>query len=101
MEKTNRTPTATADAIPDPKVPKNGKASRLAGKTIYANPKLNGANPRKAETHGFRVHEIVRKAGEKGIKYEDLAAAVAADETIKGFSNHLAWDLERYFILVK
>ena len=93
--------TQTEASIPDPKLPKQGKASRLSGKTIYANPKLNGANPRKPNTHGFRVHEIVRKAGAKGIKYEDLMAQVLADKEIKGFSNHLAWDLERHFILTK
>ena len=87
--------------IPDPKLPSKGKVSRLAGRTIYANPKLNGVNPRQEGTHGFRVHEIVRKAGAAGIRYEDLAKAVKADETIKGFSNHLAWDIERFFILVK
>lgn len=87
--------------IPDPKLPKRGKASRLSGKVLYANPKLNGLNPRVEGTHGYRVHAIIAAAGSDGIRYEDLKARVTADKSIKGFGNHLAWDLERNFILVK
>lgn len=91
----------TEQRIPDPKLPKRGKASRLSGKTLIANPKLNGQNPRQEGTHGFRVHEMIRAAGSTGIRYEDLKAKVQADKSIKGLGNHLAWDLERFFILIK
>lgn len=88
-------------SVPEPKLPAQGKVSRLAGKTIYCNPKLNGQNPRKPGTHGFKVHEIVRRAGPEGIAYDALAKAVKNDKSIKGFSNHLAWDFARYFLLAK
>lgn len=85
---------------PAPKLPKAGKVSRYANAILIANPALK-ANPRRAGTHGFRFHEIVRAAGPEGISYSDLKAAVEADETILGFSNHLQWDLDRNFIVVK
>lgn len=86
--------------FPEPKLPKNGKTSKYAGKRVYVNPKLKGKNPRQAGTHGHRVHSLILKAGAEGIAYEELKAQVTADESIVGFSNHLAWDLARGYIVI-
>lgn len=93
--------TLDMETIPEPQLPR-GRASggKYAGKTFIANPKLEG-NPRRAGSHGYCFHEKVREAGEEGIGYEDLRKACDADETLTGFGNHLKWDLERHFILVK
>lgn len=85
---------------PAPKLPKSGKVSKHANAVLMVNPALK-ANPRRAGTHGFRFHEIVRAAGKEGISYSELKAKVESDETILGFSNHLQWDLERNFIVIK
>lgn len=86
--------------FPEPKLPKTGKVSKYAGKRVYVNPKLKGKNPRQADTHGFRVHNIILRAGAEGIAYEELRAAVEADSSIVGFSNHLQWDLARGYIVI-
>lgn len=86
--------------FPEPKLPKAGKTSKYAGKRVYVNPKLKGKNPRQAGTHGFRVHAKILAAGTDGIAYEELRKAVEDDETIVGFSNHLAWDLARGYIVI-
>jgi hypothetical protein len=91
-------------AIPTPKTPKAGKTSKFAGKTLIANPMLNGANPRQAGSHGFTLHEIIRQAGSAGIRYEELrkrASALIDEGELIGFSNHIDWDMKRNFILIK
>jgi len=90
-----------ATNYPAPKLAAKGKASRHATATFIANPGLKGKNPREAGVHGWHFHEIVRKAGSAGITYADLKAAVTAHPTIKGFSNHLKWDMDRHYIVVK
>lgn len=86
--------------VPAPDLPARGRTSQWAGKTFIANPHLAGRNPRQGGSHGASVHALIAEAGETGIGYEALKAAVAEREDIKGFSNHLKWDLDRKFILV-
>jgi hypothetical protein len=94
---------ATTAKIPAPNMPRAAGSAKFSGKTIVANPNLieNNTNPRRPGTHGHKVFSYVLKAGYKGISYEDLRNAVAAQADIKGFSNHLAWDADRNFILVR
>lgn len=103
------TATATAEpeqdipleAYPEPKLPRGRSGGSMVGKTFIANPRLKGVNPRREGTHGYRFHEMVRAAGPEGISYEDLRAKAEADEDLVGFTNHLKWDLNRKFIVIK
>ena len=91
-----------SNEYPAPILPKTGKTSKYSGATFIANPALKGKNPRQSGTHGHRFHQIVANAGAKGITYEELKKEVEREDSgIIGFSNHLQWDLERHFIVIK
>lgn len=87
--------------VPDPVLPRRGTASKFRGMTLIANPKLGGVNPRRDDTNGFRFHQYILDAGADGISYDELRNKCAADEAIKGFDNHLRWDLDHSFVLIK
>ena len=72
-----------------------GRTSHYSGKTLVATAEALKTNPRREGTAGFKFMEVVRKAGKKGIKYEDLRAH-------KDFgNNHLAWDVDHGNIVAK
>lgn len=90
--KTAKTPAAPKKAPAAAKPEAAGRRSQYAGKRIYA---LVKENPRKAGAAGWHSMELIMKAGEKGIAYEDYAAAPVAG------GNHLRWDLDRKHIEIK
>jgi len=85
---------------PAPKLAAKGKASKYAGKVLIANPALKGVNPREPG-HGYRAFNYLLKAGEAGLTYEAFRDLVNADPAIKGFSNHLKWDTDRNYTVIK
>jgi hypothetical protein len=67
-------PKAKATAAPKAASEKKASAPRanaggdLAGKTLVL---VGDQNPRREGTHGFKSMEVIRKAGSKGISYDD------------------------------
>lgn len=72
-----------------------GRTSVMSGKTIYATPETLKKNPRRDKTAGWYFVEIVRKAGKKGIKYEDLRKHEHFG------TSHMMWDLNKGYITAK
>lgn len=100
-----KNPKSAAKAAPAKKAPAKkaakaegegrGRTSVYSGKTLVASAEALKTNPRREGTNGYRFFEVVRKAGKKGIKYEELRAH-------KDFgNNHLAWDVDHGNILAK
>jgi len=72
-----------------------GRTSVMSGKTIYATPETIKENPRRDQTAGWHFLEPIRKAGKKGIKYEDLRQHPAFG------TSHMMWDINKGHITAK
>lgn len=72
-----------------------GRTSVMSGKTIYATAETIKKNPRRDQTAGWHFLEPIRKAGKKGIKYEDLRNHPAFG------TSHMMWDIKKGHITAK
>lgn len=71
----------------EPKTTKGGRASSMAGKTLFAYSK---ENPRREGSHGWKSYNILA-AKLDGVLYEDYIAA-------GGRGNDLRWDIDKGWV---